>query len=289
MSEGGPAESGQNPGFDWAAATRDLLGFDTTTPAMARLWNFWGHGKDHFPSDREFGQRVEAACPKVVEVARYRTTFRARAVRALVGDHSIGQLLVVGTDLPLRDEVHEVAQQIDPMVRVVYADTDPMVLAHARGRLNSYLGSCADIDAGLEDPAALLAQAAEFLDLAEPIGVLLINSLDGLDDGAATHAVSVLQGALSPGSCIAICHLTGAVGQCLADLGAVQPSRIAGLPRPRNPAAVRTLFTGLEMVAPGVVTASRWRPEPCPWPLDMVDLWCGLGRIRSPLPERRLR
>lgn len=269
------------PGFDWAAAERDLLGFDVTRPSMARLWNLWAGGKDHYPADRHFGQYVKARYSQIVDVARYRIAFRARVVRALVGEYGIRQLLVAGVDLPSHDEVHEVAHRLDPLVRVVYADPDPWVMMHARALLNSpWLGVCEHIDAGVHEPDVLMAKTAEILDLAEPVGVLLINSLDPLDDAAAAHAMGVLHMALPPGSYIALCHLTGETGQGLAALDTVQNRRIPGLSHARTPAGVRALFTGLDLAEPGIVPAPQWRPEPSPWPQPgPVDLWCGLGRI----------
>ncbi|MGP4029686.1 SAM-dependent methyltransferase [Actinomadura sp. 3N407] len=276
--------------FEWGAAecgrsgSNDSFddGLDTTTPFLPRVWNYWACGKDNYPADQCFGECVEAMHPQILDAARYRIVFRARAARAVVKDFRIGQFLVAGVDLPLHDEVHDIAQRVDPLVRVVYADPDPWVMAHARALLcGPRPDSCGYVEAGLEDPAGLLEGAAQILDLDRPVGVLLLNSLDGLDDTAAAHAIGVLGGALPPGSCIAICHLTGATGRAMAALNALQISSIPGLPRARNPAAVRALFAGLEVVEPGVVPVPQWRPEPSPWEAGPVDLWCGIGRVRD--------
>lgn len=271
-----------DPGFDWAAAKRDLFGgFDITTPFMVRVWNVLGGGKDNYPADRNFVEHAEMRCPQIVDAAHYRQVFRARAVRAMVGEYGIGQLLVAGTDLPLRDEVHDIAQRIDPRVRVVYADPDPWVMAHARALLAPHPPSvCGYVAAGLHDPAAVLEGAAQTLDLDRPVGVLLINSLDGLDDAAAVRAVGVLCAALPRGSCLAICHLTGETGQVLAALGARGTRRIPGLPHTRTPDGVRALFAGLELVEPGVVAPTLWRPEVTPFgPPPRVDARCGVAVI----------
>ncbi|TDC91959.1 SAM-dependent methyltransferase [Actinomadura sp. 7K507] len=268
------------PGFDWAAAKRDLCGFDTATPSMSRVWHFWLGGKDRYSADRCFGEYAEALYPQIVDVAHHRIAFRARAVRAMVGEYGIGQILVAGVDLPLRDEVHDIAHRLDPLVRVVYADADPWVMVHARALLDSgWADGCVHLDAGPADPEVLLSRAAEVVYLAEPVGVLLINSLDGLDDPVAAHVIGVLGGALPHGSCVAICQLTGQTGEGLAALGSLGARRIPGLPHARTPAGVRALFAGLELVGPGVVSASQWRPEPSPWQPGPVDLWCGLGRV----------
>ena len=44
----------------------------------------------------------------------------------------VRQFLDIGTGLPTADNTHEVAQRVAPQSRIVYADNDPLVLAHAR-------------------------------------------------------------------------------------------------------------------------------------------------------------
>lgn len=265
----------------WAGAPNNLIELDTSTPVMARLWNWWEKGKDASLAERQFGEQAERLYPQILDVARFRSIFRGRAVRAMVEEYRLRQLLVVGVDVPLHDQVHDIAQRIDPLCRVVYADTDPWVMVHARALLTSSLpGGCAHVEAGLEDPGGLLDRAVATLTLAEPVGVLLINSLDGVDDRTAAHALAVLRTALPGGSCIAICHLTGDTGQGLAALGAEQDRPIPRLPHARTLDGIRVLFTDLDMAEPGLVAAPHWRPEPSPCaPLDGVDLWCGLGRV----------
>ncbi|TMQ90987.1 hypothetical protein ETD83_32955 [Actinomadura soli] len=276
-----------DPGFDWAAAKRDLfLPLDPTTPRMSRVWNALAGGRENYAADRNFSDWAGRAYPQLVTAGRHRLAFRTRAVRALVSEHGIGQLLVAGTDLPLREEVHEVAQQMVPTVRVVYADTDALVMMHARAWLSSpWEDTC--INADPTDPAEALAAAKGLLDPAEPIGVLLINSLDPLPCAAAAQVMERLRAALSRGSYIAVCQLTGRASQGVAALGTLQDRPIPGLPHPRTPQDVQDLFAGVELVEPGVVPASRWRAEPfCSPPSEAFgqepsDLWCGVGRVRA--------
>lgn len=282
-----------DPGFDWAAATRDAFApLDPLTPHMGRVWNaLAGGGASCLPVDRAFGDYAVRAFPHLVDAAVHRLAFRTRAVRALVGEYGIGQVLVAGTDLPLHEEVHDVAQQIDPAARVIYTDSDDVVMMNARAWLNSLLGaSCEHVVAEPTDPVALLDAAAGFLDPAEPVGVLLINSLDPLDGTAAAHTIGLLRAGLPQGSCIAICQVTGPTSHGLASLGTPHDRPIPGLPHPRTPDDVKGLFAGLEIAEPGIVPASRWRPEPAPLPqLEEVghgpsDQWCGLARIGDPQP-----
>ncbi|MFI0484333.1 SAM-dependent methyltransferase [Actinomadura sp. 9N215] len=284
-------------GLEWAAAKRDLFyPLDPTTPHWSRVWNALVGGKENYPADRNFSDWAGRGYPGLVAAARHRLAFRARVVRALVGEHGIGQVLVAGTDLPVRDlpseplraEVHEVAQRIDPAARVVYADADAFVMVQARAWLSSpFEDTCVDADP--TDPAAALAAAAakNLLDLAEPVGVLLTTSLDPLDGRRAVGAVERLRAALPCGSYIAVCQLTGQTSQGVAALGTLQDRPIPGLPHPRTPQDVRDLFAGVELVEPGIVPAPQWRPErSCSPQAEAIgqgpsDLWCGVGRVQA--------
>jgi hypothetical protein len=43
-------------------------------------------------------------------------------------------------------------------------------------------------------------------------------------------------------------------------------------------------FDGLELLEPGVVSTSRWRPDPAESPIPETDEFCGVGR-KPPVPE----
>ena len=61
-------------------------------------------------------------------------------MRFLAAEAGIRQFLDIGTGLPTTNSVHEVAQAVAPASRVVYADNDPLVLAHARALLTARRG-----------------------------------------------------------------------------------------------------------------------------------------------------
>jgi hypothetical protein len=48
---------------------------------------------------------------------------------------------------------------------------------------------------------------------------------------------------------------------------------------PRSPEQITRFFDGLELVEPGVVSTSQWRPESSPWgePVEISDC-AGVGR-----------
>ena len=119
---------------DWfrGAPERDKpIKIDTSVAHSARVYNYLLGGKDNFAADRDAGDQMIEALPNVVTGSRMNRAFLARAVRYLVTECGIRQFLDIGTGIPSASNTHEVAQAIAPQARVVYADNDPIVLAHA--------------------------------------------------------------------------------------------------------------------------------------------------------------
>ncbi|MGP4051193.1 SAM-dependent methyltransferase [Streptomyces sp. 2A115] len=48
----------------------------------------------------------------------------------------------------------------------------------------------------------------------------------------------------------------------------------------RSPEQISSYFEGLDLVEPGVVPTSKWRPDLGPWPVSdvAVAVLCGVGR-----------
>ena len=249
--------------------TRDtdpaIAGFEPAVAHPARVYNVWLGGKDHFAPDRDAAQKVAGCRPQVVAGARANRQFLGRVVRYLAGSRGVGQFLDIGTGLPAPDNTHELAQALNPAARVVYADADPVVLAHARALLTSRPGGTCDyLDADLHDPAGILAGAARTLDLGRPAAVLLLAVLHFLPD--ADDPAGILAGlaaGLAPGSFVAVSHVTSdfapaAVASGVAAYNEAVPAGITA----RSHAQVSALLAGLSLVPPGVVPVSEWRPEP---------------------------
>ncbi len=258
--------------------------FDPSVPQSARVYNAWLSGKDHYVADRETAARVIERRPQVVAAACANRLFLGRAVRYMAQRHGVTQFLDIGAGLPAPDNTHVVAQPIDPRARVVYVDSDPIVMAHARALLTSGPeGFCDYVHADLRDTEYVLRSAARTLDFAQPVGVLLLAVLHFVPDAdAAADVVAALAGAL-PGGFVAISHLTGdfapeAVGEAVDTYNKAVPTPVIA----RTHAEVTGLFAGLPLVAPGVVPVSEWRPDAIVW--QVVDLYGGVART----PARRL-
>ncbi len=257
----------------------------------ARVYNVWLGGKDHFAPDREAAQKVAGCRPQVVAGARANRQFLGRVVRYLAGTRGVSQFLDIGTGLPAPDNTHEVAQALNPAARVVYADNDPVVLAHARALLTSRPGGTCDyLDADLHDPAAILAGAARTLDLGRPAAVLLLAVLHFLPDADDPAGIlAALAAGLAPGSFVALSHVTSdfapaAVASGVAAYNEAVPAGITA----RSHAEVTALLGGLSLVPPGVVPVSEWRPDPGTV-RQPADLYAGLAATRTGPHQSRLR
>jgi hypothetical protein len=255
----------------------------SNVPHTARIWNYWLGGKDHFAVDREVGDRVREIFPVVIELAQNDRLFLGRAVRYLAGEEGIRQFLDVGTGLPTVDNTHEVAQRVAPDSRIVYVDNDPLVLMHARALLTSSAEGVTDyIDADLHEPDTILDEAAKTLDFSRPVAIMLLGIMHFIaDDDELQAIIDRLLAAVPSGSFVAVANTTTAAnGEATAE--AVRVWNIDAEPKLklRTPERIAEFFAGLEVVEPGWVSCSHWRPECLPdggLP-PAVDQWCGVVR-----------
>jgi O-methyltransferase involved in polyketide biosynthesis len=208
-----------------------------------------------------------------------------RVVRHLTEEAGVRQFLDVGTGLPTADNTHEVAQGIAPDSRVVYVDNDPLVLAHARALLTSAPeGRTSYIDADLREPGKILAapEVRDTFDLTRPVALLLVGVLHFVPgDGAAKPLVDRLMDALPAGSFLFVTHVTNDF---------LPPEIVAGHEEMQRAGRsdfwmlgrdeISALFDGLEVLEPGVVPTTKWRPEAdTPDPaLSVVNAWAAVGR-----------
>jgi SAM-dependent methyltransferase len=283
---------GVTPGdsaFPWRQVERDLTDrIDTTVPHSARVWNYWLGGKDHYLADRQAADECQAIFPGMADTIRALRYFTARVMRHLAAEEGVRQFLDIGCGMPFTDPVHQVAQDAAPGCQVVYADDDPLVLAHARVLLTGAPGATGHLNADLRDTAALIDRAAALLDFTQPVAVLLISVLghlgqpgEGERDGAR-RAAAMLAHALPPGGFLVVADLATCpeldkAMSCYASTGAA-PYHL------RSPQEISGFLDGLEVAAPGVVPVTRWWPEHDPFPAPDLPAWGGLGRKPQPRP-----
>jgi trans-aconitate methyltransferase len=243
---------------NWPAAAMPNVHLDR--PSAARMYDYYLGGAHNFAVDRVAAQRAIAALPATVAGARTNRAFLRRAVRFLV-ESGVDQLVDLGSGIPTSGNVHEVAQLIDPAVRVAYVDTDDVAVAHGQALLDGneaatfvHADLC-DVDAVLNDP-----RLRELIDFGRPIGLLMVAVLHFIPD--VDDIVARYRAALPPGSYLAISHMstTGQPAEFLERFAAVY-ANTANPVILRSRAEIAALFGELELVEPGVVTLPLWRPD----------------------------
>jgi hypothetical protein len=234
---------------------------DAERPNMARLFDYYLGGAHNFAVDRESAER-SIKILAVDEAARVTRSFLRRAVR-LCAAAGIRQFLDLGSGIPTAGNVHEVAERLDPACRVVYVDNEFATVAHGRTMLRCS-STAAIVHADIRDPDAVLnaPETARLLDLDEPVAVLMVGILPYLsDDDRPADVVAKYREAMVPGSHLAISHLTAdlepdLMGK-LADLAKLGGITLA----PRDLSEVKGLFTGFDLVEPGVVATGEWHGD----------------------------
>jgi SAM-dependent methyltransferase len=237
---------------------------DVTRPHSVRIYNYWLGGKDHYAADRELGDAMIVELPSLATMAKAHRSFLERAVRHLAAEAGATQFLLLGAGLPTTYNLHQVAQEAEPLASVVYADSDPVVAAHSRALLVSHpKGTVAFVPGDTADLPALLADPAlgDVLDLAAPVAVALSSSLMKHSDQAARRILDGLLDRLAPGSHLILTHPTADFDQ-EAVLRAMRVGLASGFAQSvRSREEFAALFAGLELVDPGVVPILAWRPD----------------------------
>jgi hypothetical protein len=262
--------------------SRRLCGFDARVAHPARVYDYWLGGKDNFEADRIAGEETIAAYPAIRASARANRAFLARSIRFLTGEAGIRQFLDLGTGLPTASNTHEVAQSIAAESRIVYVDNDPLVLSHARALLTSSPeGVTAYLDADLRDTDRILEQAAETLDFGQPVGVMLLAILHYIPDlDEARRIVARLVSAVPSGSYLTISHAASDISSAeMAEMIRRMNQHLAeGNHVGRTRDVVAGFFDGLDLVDPGVVKVTQWRPESEIQAKGPTSLWGGVAR-----------
>ncbi|MFD5544895.1 SAM-dependent methyltransferase [Streptomyces sp. NPDC127079] len=236
---------------------------DTSKPHPARIYDYLLGGKDNYEVDRQAADRLAAVAPEVFIGVRANRAFLQRAVRHVV-DGGVRQILDVGTGLPTSPNIHEVAQQLAPDVRVAYVDNDPIVKAHGDALL-SRSGSTSIVLADLRDPRSVVdhPEVRRVIDFGRPVALFLVAILHFVrDDEEPERIVATLRDALPPGSFLVLSHATADFAD-RSDAQAVYNNATATMTL-RSRDRVERFFEGFDLVEPGVAQVPFWRPETTP-------------------------
>ncbi|MFE1199570.1 SAM-dependent methyltransferase [Streptomyces olivaceoviridis] len=263
---------------------------DTTTPSVARMYDYLLGGSQHYEVDRAACHDLLQIAPSSQQLARSNRDFLRRVVRILARDKKVTQFLDHGSGLPTQDNVHEVAQRIHGDAKVAYVDSDPMVLAHGRTQLQEN-DNVMVIDQDMRETEKIKAEIGDFFDWTKPIAALFVSVLhclpdtgDENDPAALIRRVAAL---LPAGSYMVICQLVSEDPVVRANVTRLMDDATHGnWGRVRERHEVKRYFEGMEIIdPPGLVDVIDWYPDNPPppdhlRPTDWVE-WGGMAKVKD--------
>ncbi len=257
-----------------------MTGSGSRTPNVGRIYDALLGGKDNYADDRQAADQLLAVMPDARAAAWANRCFVSRAVRFLAEDAGIGQFIDIGAGLPAPGNIHQVVQELDPLVRVAYVDHDPVAVSHARALLCTAPGVCA-VEGDLRDPAGIVGHpdVRAVIDLGAPTAIVLGAVLHHiLDDDSPHKLVDLLMAAVASGSYLVISHATD------QDIGADAAGQVRELYTQasapivfRSRTEVARFFEGLELVPPGIGDVAAWHAD-LPTASGRVIVVGGVGR-----------
>jgi hypothetical protein len=263
-------------------------GYDLFHAEPARVWNAVLGGKDNRESDRHVVREVLKVAPDFELLALASEVFRENACKYLAGKHRVDQFLDFGLGLPTDSPLHEVVRELRPKARVVYVEQEPVALVHAQSLADDC--NAFAVAGDMLNPEQLLDDQGpvwKVLDARRPVALLHTAPLRR-DPGDVDELAAVMQSYLArvaPGSFIVISHLLDPETPALSDqvrqvekaLGAALDT---GWFRTRD--QIARLFTGHDLLEPGIVACRQWLGADDP--TDDTIVRCVVGGIGQKPP-----
>ncbi|MCU1644158.1 MAG: hypothetical protein JWN03_4433 [Nocardia sp.] len=261
---------------EWAPLTVDL-----DRPSAARVWDFYLGGSHNFQVDRAFAREAMAQMPDAPVIARENRAFLRRAVRFLT-EQGTTQFIDIGSGIPTVGSVHEVARASRPGARVVYVDNDPVAVTHSHALMHNDRDTLV-LEGDLRTPEEFLStdSVGRFVDFSRPVAVLLsavLHFIPDSDDPAGI--IARISSQLAPGSSLLIVHASADTDAHHAAADLYQRTPTPFTMRTRD--EILALFDGFDLVAPGLVAPTAWRPDQPPGtnPPLRTPGYAGVGHLK---------
>ena len=235
---------------------------NTDKPSAARMYDYLLGGSHNFAVDRQLLEKITAIQPDAKRMAIMNRAFMRRAVLFLL-EKGIRQFLDLGSGIPTVGNVHEIAQGVDPSSRVVYVDNEHVAVAHGQLLLEENENTII-VQADITKPGLILTDkdTQRLIDFDQPVGLLAVTIGHYiLDDQDPVGIFATYRDALPSGSYLAMSHFTNDFETVKADELTEAMKSSQNNVRARSHAEILSLFGDFELVEPGLVTTSQWRPE----------------------------
>jgi len=258
---------------------------DTSIPTAARMYDYYLGGKDNFAADRAAVEELDKVVPSTRALAVNNRRFMQRAVRVLAEEHGVRQFLDHGSGLPTQNNVHQVAQQVAADPRVVYVDIDPLVSVHGRALLVEDESRTTVIEADMRDTEAIFdhPDTQRLIDFSQPVGVLFNSVFHCIPDSDTNGPLAVVRRVterLAPGSYLVMCQLVSddpAIRESVTTF--MDQATHGNWGRVREEKDVAEWFEGMDILEPGLVEVSTWRPDGQPVVQQETTEWIEFGGV----------
>ncbi|MDS0140571.1 MULTISPECIES: SAM-dependent methyltransferase [unclassified Amycolatopsis] len=258
-----------------ARISRQPVGVDPTRPMIARIYNAYLGGKDHYHAEQLVTNKLTAAVPDAYFVFTSEIEFLQRAVRHLAIRGVTQWVVALAGLLPQHvDRVDEIVCRTHSDARVWYVEYEPAILAHLRALVANEDGeqTVRVVAADPLDPIAVWDGLAKHDTPIEPGPVcLVLGGVLSYHPGTRAEAAAVAQqhiARLPPGSYVVLTHLHDPEDPELEPM--VRGFRTAmGSHGPPDPGSatrgeIRAMVAGTTILEPGpgkpcdIVPAFQW-------------------------------
>ncbi|MHA6800202.1 SAM-dependent methyltransferase [Bounagaea algeriensis] len=257
---------------------------DLDRPNAARMYDYYLGGSQNLALDREAAEQALSRFPHTARSAQANRAFLTRAVHYCL-DNGIQQFLDLGSGIPTKGNVHEVAHARDADARVAYVDIEPVAVAHAR-RLLHPLPQVTVTQADLRDPQQVLTApgVADLFDWHQPVAVLCVAVLHFVSDRDDPGTILArYRHALAAGSALVLSHVSddqpteelAAPHRAVAEV--YQHSNTPAYLRDR--ASIAALLEDAALAEPGLVDALHWRPTTPSNPADRCGFYAAIAQL----------
>ena len=255
--------------------------FDPSIPSIARVYDYWLGGKNHFKADRELGAKLLEQYPPTADIVRENKRFLTRAI-TWVAEQGIAQFIDLGAGMPTSPNTLETVRAVAPDAGVVLVDNDPVVIAHLTALLAEGYPGVTVVANDVREIKVVLAEVAAGIDLGSPACLILGSLLHFFPVDVGQEMVSGYLAALAPGS-----YVIFSIGR---SVGAESERFIAAYRKGGSALYYYTaddiaaLFSALELVPPGIIQPRSWHPvgpEPLTIPPRQGDLLAGVATVRA--------
>jgi hypothetical protein len=262
----------------WIPSTVDI-----DKPSAARMYDYLLGGNHNFEVDRAFIEKIIHVQPEAKRFAIMNRAFLRRVVLFMI-ERGIRQFLDLGSGIPTVGNVHEIAGEANAESRVVYVDNEHVAVAHSQLLLENN-ENAAMVQADITKPGLVLndSNTQRMLDFDQPIGLLAVTIGHYiLPDQDPSGVFAAYREALPSGSYLALTHFTNDFsvvrGEELTDLMKKSQNNVCA----RTREEVLSFFGDFELMEPGLVTTSQWRPDRVPENDDAEQdgLYAGVGLKR---------